>query len=305
MKTPYLSLAPFVSWKKERHPIGWSRKFKRDVDIEVEIGFGLGDYLVHQARENPKKAFIGIEVGWVLVRRALRKIALAGIKNVRIIQADASVVFERLFSEKSVRHAWSLCPCPWPKKKHVKRRLFSQAFFKLLNSRIMDDGEVLIVTDHQPYFYWVLSQLSGTGFEAHSRIVPPRFFTKYERKWHDSGQQQFYEMRLIKRQHVKIPVKEDAALITHRVNHFDPARFRPVNNRGRIFIEFKDTIHDPEQLRSMVRVVAGEDNIIQDFWIELVRMEDGWHIRPAKGCSIVPTAGVQRALDLVRDAVDM
>jgi hypothetical protein len=51
--------------------------------------------------------------------------------------------------------------------------------------------------------------------------------------------------------------------------------------------------------KGMVRSVVGEDSLVQDFWIEIVRKKKMWHIRPAKGCSIIPTAGIQRALDLV------
>ena len=35
--------------------------------------------------------------------------------------------------------------------------------------------------------------------------------------------------------------------------------------------------------------------------IEIVRSGTVWAIRPARGCGIVPTVGVQCALDLVRD----
>lgn len=299
MKSPYLSLNPFIPWMKEKHPVEWPKKFGRSAELEVEIGFGLGDFLVQQAQAHPEKDFLGIELGWVYIRRTLRKIALAGVKNVRVIQADVRVALERGFLEKSLRSACSLFPCPWPKKRHVKFRLFSRAFLKLINSRIADDGEVLVVTDSRSYFEWILSQLSGTGFEALSKMVSPRFSTKYERKWHALGQETFYELRLIKRQHIKIPLKEDMSLITYRVDSFDPERFDPPERRGRIMVEFKEILYDPKQQKGMVRSVVGEDNLVQDFWIEIVRKEKLWHIRPAKGCSIIPTAGIQRALDLV------
>jgi tRNA (guanine-N7-)-methyltransferase len=89
------------------------------------------------------------------------------------------------------------------------------------------------------------------------------------------------------------------SLITYRVDRFDPERFDPPKRRGQITVEFKETLYDPKQQKGMVRSVVREDNLVQDFWIEIVRKEKLWHIRPAKGCSIIPTAGIQRALDLV------
>ncbi len=91
MKSPYLSLNPFIPWMKEKHPVEWPKKFGRSAELEVEIGFGLGDFLVQQAQAHPEKDFLGIELGWVYIRRALRKIALAGVKNVRVMQADVRV----------------------------------------------------------------------------------------------------------------------------------------------------------------------------------------------------------------------
>lgn len=302
MKPRYLSLSPLVPWIKKRRPIQWHKEFGRSAQLEVEIGFGLGDFLVRQACTQPEKDFVGIELGWVTVRRALRKIALSGVRNVRLIQADARVAFERLFRERSVHKAYALFPCPWPKNKHAKHRLFSQAFLKLLNNRLIDKGGLSIVTDYRPYFDWVQSQLDESGFEAQPGIVAPLFFTKYERKWQALGQQQFYELRLVKRQHVEIPVKEDARVKTYRIDRFEPERFMPSNERGEFVVEFKEVLYDPKRQKVMVRSVIGEDNLLQDFWIEITWRESVWHIRPAKGCGIVPTAGIQRALDLVHDA---
>ena len=55
MKSPYLSLNPFIPWMKEKHPVEWPKKFGRSAELEVEIGFGLGDFLVQQAQAHPEK----------------------------------------------------------------------------------------------------------------------------------------------------------------------------------------------------------------------------------------------------------
>jgi hypothetical protein len=51
----------------------------------------------------------------------------------------------------------------------------------------------------------------------------------------------------------------------------------------------------------MVWVFVAEEGLTQDFWIEIVHTGSDWAIRPARGCGIVPTVGVQCALDLVHD----
>jgi tRNA (guanine-N7-)-methyltransferase len=300
----YFSLEPYVHWTGEPRPVDWRGKFGRGAPLHAEIGFGLGDYLVRQAADHPDRDFVGIELEWVLVRRALRKIALARVNNARIIRADARIALERLFDQRSLSGACALFPCPWPKRKHVENRLFTQDFLRLVNSRLLSGGELLMVTDEKYYMEWVLDQVPGTGFDARFEIMPPRFATKYERKWQELGRQEFYGLRLRKDRHVEIPLKEEKDLITYRIERFDPGSFHPSKARGRFMVEFKEFLFDPGLEKGMVRSVVGEDNLLQNFWIEIVRREGRWHIRPAKGCAMIPTAGVQRALDLVRDAAD-
>ena len=302
MRPRYISLDPLILWRQAERPIDWPQRFGRDAPLEVEIGFGNGAFLVRQARTHPERNLVGIELEWASVRRALRKIARANVGNVRLIQADARMALAWLFAPRSVHRVYSLFPCPWPKKRHAKHRLFSHAFLQLLNSRLTTDGEALIVTDHRPYLDWLLAQLPNTGFRAHWEAIPPRFGTKYERKWQRAGQEQFYELRLIKHAHRDVPPKEEIALRIHRVAHFDPDRFRPAGSRGDVAVEFKEFLYDPRRQKGMARVFVAEGELKQEFWIAIVWDGEAWVVRPAQGCGVVPTAGVQRALDLARDA---
>jgi tRNA (guanine-N7-)-methyltransferase len=296
------SLKPLIPWLKVERPIDWQRHFGRKTILEVEIGFGYGEFLVQLAQKYPERNFVGFELRWTFVRKALRNIAQAKTSNIRLIQADARVGLDRLFLPKSLDRVYALFPDPWPKKRHAKHRLFSHCFLKLLNSRLVSGGEVRIITDYQHYLNWILEQVPGTGFESYCKSIPPRFGTKYERKWHESGQKEFYELRFLKQEHVEIRLKEDTPLMTYQVEHFDPDRFHPVNGRGDTIAEFKELLYDYKRHKGMVRVIVAEENLTQHFWIEIGREGEGWHIRPAEGCRVVPTVGVQRALDLVREA---
>ena len=50
-------------------------------------------------------------------------------------------------------------PDPWPKKKHIKRRLISLSFLHLLNQKILEKGKIEIITDS--------IGISGEGWKAH------------------------------------------------------------------------------------------------------------------------------------------
>ncbi len=202
-----------------------------------------------------------------------------------------------------IDRVFALFPCPWPKERHTKHRLFSRAFLKLVNSRLTLQGELQIVTDDDTYGNWVKQQSTGTGFVFDRHTVAGRSSTKYERKWQAQGQQFFYQLSLYKQRPMSIPVREDKELQVHRVQTFDPEQFHPTDQQGVITIKFKDLIYDHKQMRAMQRVYITEDNLGQDVWIDIAQSDDGWVIRPARGYAFIPTEGVQQALHLIHDMI--
>lgn len=303
MKARYLSLGPLLLWRHLPHPLVWPDIFGRQAPLQVEIGFGNGEFLVREAQQHPEWNYIGLEVEWASIQRGLRRIAQQRLDNVRLLQIDARLALTRLFAPLTLQRAYTLFPCPWPKERHTKHRLLNGAFLTLLNSRLVRHGQALIVTDHQPYVDWVLAQVPGTGFTAQWQVIPPRFGTKYERKWHTGGQQEFYELILHKVDHLPIPSPEDIILQTYRLARFEPGHFCPGNLlSGPTTVTAKEFLYDPQRQKGMLQVLVAEEGLVQDFWIEISWQTDLWAIRPARGCGIMPTVGVQRALDLVRDA---
>jgi tRNA (guanine-N7-)-methyltransferase len=291
-----------VLWREAERPLSWAKLFGRVAPVELEVGFGNGEYLVARAQQMPERHFVGIEREWESVQRALRAIATAGLTNVRVLLGDARPILGRAIAPQSLARVYALFPCPWPKTRHHKHRLFDSRMLQLVNSRLQPGGECYLLTDHADYFQWVLGSLTDTGFTAYARTVPPQFRTKYERKWLAEGQTRFYELTLTKIQHCAVPLLEDAVMETYRVPQFDPARFQPADVDEGVHVVFKETRYDPARQIAMTRVVVVEDELTQHFWIEIVREGNQWRIRPAPGCGVVPTCGVQRALDAVRDA---
>lgn len=296
------SLKPLIPWLNAERPINWGKQFGRKKTLEAEIGFGYGEFLVRLAQTHPERDFVGLELKWASVQKALRNIDQAKATNIRLLLVDARVAFDRLFPPQSLHRVYALFPDPWPKKRHLKNRLFSHDFLTLLNSRLVNGGEARVITDYRPYTDSILEQVPGTGFKTLCMPIPPRFGTKYETKWQERGQREFHELQLLKEEHVEIPSKEDTLLKTYHLEHFDPDRFLPAGQRGDAVVEFKEFLYDAKRGKGMALVVVAEENLTQQFWIEIAQDRERWYIRPAKGCGVVPTPGVQRSLDLVRDA---
>src|SRR5438309_11544790 len=111
MKARYLSLQPLLLWQHGARPIDWAPQFGRQAPIEVEIGFGNGEFLVRQAQEHPERNFVGIEQEWASVQRGLRRIAQAHLLTVRVLLVDACIALERLFQCTSLMCVYVLFTC--------------------------------------------------------------------------------------------------------------------------------------------------------------------------------------------------
>ena len=313
MNTIDCSLKPLVPFYQEKRPVDWLKQFGRKAPLEVEIGFGLGEVLIRFAKENPDRDFIGIEQHWERIYKCLRGIereksvadpARTGryLDNIKILRIDARLAFERLIGPETVDRIYCLFPCPWPKKRHVKNRLFSNEFLRLSNSRLKKNGEIKVVTDFDPYFNWIQGELPGTGFAIKKNVIQPQFDTKFERKWFAEGKREFFELSLLKKKHVRVPVKEDTALKEYRLKEFDPQRFQFQDVKGEISVILKDRLYDPRKEILLIHLIVAEPDLTQHLWVSIMKEKDHWSVARGDGQEFFPTPGIAEALRSVHDA---
>jgi len=305
MAKHYLSLKPLVPWRGMRHPLNWPVLFGRRAALELEIGFGNGERLLRHALAHPETNLVGVELSWPAVRRSLRKIALAQACNVLLVQASAEAAILRLFAPNSLASVEALFPCPWPAERQSKRRLFSRRFLAILNNRLAPGACFRMVTDHPHFFAWVASQVPDQGFAKETCVRGPGLETKYERKWREQGQEEFYELRLMKTRHLHLPLGEDILLQPLRLKSFDKEAVQGRDFGGEeAHISFKELVFDPLKNIGLLHAVVNEDDFMQAFWLEFCLDKSGWLLRPALGCGLVPTRGVRRAVELAAELAE-
>ncbi|MBN1279771.1 MAG: tRNA (guanine-N7)-methyltransferase [Chlorobium sp.] len=182
----------------------WTEEHLKDAEtIEVEIGFGSGEYLIRRASEHPDRLFIGIEKKPGMVTEVSKRVASRNLDNIRLIESCAKTAFADLFPACSVSRIYSLFPDPWPKRKHSKYRLFSTEYLCLVNNRLKVGGETLIVTDSADYYHWILRQTPDAGFEIEHGPITPQFNTRFERIWLEQDFNTFFRILLKKTQQIK------------------------------------------------------------------------------------------------------
>ncbi|WP_425863034.1 tRNA (guanosine(46)-N7)-methyltransferase TrmB [Arthrobacter sp. TWP1-1] len=126
-------------------------EFGRTAPLVVEIGSGLGDAIVHAAKENPDKDFLAVEVYTPGLAQTIQKLVANKISNVRVVQANAPEVLRTMLPTGSVSEVWVFFPDPWHKTKHNKRRMVNDNFAPLVARVLAPGGTWRLATDWSSY----------------------------------------------------------------------------------------------------------------------------------------------------------
>lgn len=116
----------------------------------LEIGFGGGEHLIWQAVHHPDVMLLGCEPFEDGVVKVLTAIEERKLGNIRL-RADDVRPLLRVLPPQSIDRAFVLFPDPWPKRKHVKRRLVSKPLLDLLARILRPGAELRIATDIGDY----------------------------------------------------------------------------------------------------------------------------------------------------------
>ncbi len=179
--------------------------FGRSAERVLEIGFGSGETLVHEAGENPDVDYLGVEVHAPGIGRCLADACEAGLTNLRIIRHDAIEVLQQQIDDGALDRINLLFPDPWPKKRHHKRRIVQASFLQLAASKLASGGALHIATDWENYAehideiigpsspFTVSERRKHNGCESLDRQT-----TKFERRGLREGHS-IWDWRLVKK----------------------------------------------------------------------------------------------------------
>src|SRR2546421_7367211 len=112
----YAELLPRFGLAYRAAPLDWRATFGREAPVVAEVGFGMGETTAEIAAANPAIDYLAIEVHTPGVGALLKRIAEAGIGNVRIVQHDAVEVLRDMVAPGSLAAIHIFFPDPWPKK---------------------------------------------------------------------------------------------------------------------------------------------------------------------------------------------
>ncbi|GAA6749926.1 tRNA (guanosine(46)-N7)-methyltransferase TrmB [Thermus antranikianii] len=168
--------------------------FGREGPLVLEVGFGDGRFTAELAKAHPEWLILGAEVSAASVQRAYRRLRREGIANVRLYHGQGLFALRNLVPPGSLKRVIVNFPDPWPKKRHQRKRLLQEGFFRRLSTRLMEGGDLLLTTDHEAYFRFALEEAKRSGLYRVEVKEPPEAHlrTKYALKWKEAGRTFFH-----------------------------------------------------------------------------------------------------------------
>lgn len=144
----------------ERAHIDLGKAFGWEGESWLEIGFGAGEHMVHQALGNPEVRMVGCEHYVNGVAAALGKIRREGAENIRIYPGDARDLFD-VAGDGVFQRVFLLYPDPWPKRSHHKRRFVTPEFLDPLSRLMGKSASLRVATDIPDYARQTLEQMAA------------------------------------------------------------------------------------------------------------------------------------------------
>ena len=160
----------------------FAESFPIDREVRVEVGFGSGRHLLHQAANNRDILFIGIEIHRPSIEQVLKQVAIQELDNLLVLDYDARLFME-LIPSNIVGKVYVHFPVPWDKKPH--RRVISTSFIEEAQRVLKVDGRLELRTDSENYYAY-----SYETFIAFNKTVlhinknkDIEVVSKYEDRW--------------------------------------------------------------------------------------------------------------------------
>lgn len=160
----------------------FANSFPKAKEIRIEVGFGSGRHLLHQAANNPDVLFVGIEIHRPSIEQVLKQVSIQGLDNLLVLDYDARLFME-LVPSNIVGKVYVHFPVPWDKKPH--RRVISTTFIEEATRVLNVGGKLELRTDSENYYaysYETFIEFNKISLEI-KKNREIEISSKYEDRW--------------------------------------------------------------------------------------------------------------------------
>lgn len=135
--------------------------FPQRQPLALEIGCGIGDFILQLAAQQPQMNFLAIDIYNKGCYKTCRRIDETTLSNVRVMRIEARYLLSYFGQADMFAAIYINCPDPWPKKRHRNRRLVNHTFLTQILYYLQPDGDLYFITDVADYAQQVAEQLAS------------------------------------------------------------------------------------------------------------------------------------------------
>ena len=172
----------------------------------IDIGAGYGESTLEISKSDNYKQIIACEKYIDGINKIAEKNFLHSLSNISIFHGNVHQLLDQHCPHNSISEIWILFPDPWPKKRHFKRRLINDSFFKKIKHYLNNGALIHISSDSKTYissilftvykarldYKWINQQKENWDY---ANLTMPK--TKYFKKALEKGDNSFY-LKLMK-----------------------------------------------------------------------------------------------------------
>ncbi len=173
----------------------FAHNFPQEKEVRIEVGFGSGRHLLHQAAQNPEILFIGIEIHRPSIEQVLKQVSIQKLDNLLVLDYDARLFME-LVPSNIVGKIYVHFPVPWDKKPH--RRVISTSFIEESRRILKVGGTLELRTDSENYYaysYETFIAFHKTSLQI-NKNKDIAVTSKYEARW-KKQEKNIYDVTMI------------------------------------------------------------------------------------------------------------
>lgn len=144
----------------------WLSRYPGCQRLEMEIGSGKGRFVGEMAVRYPQTLFIGVEKFSTILARAVltnEQDAERLPQNLALVRSDALELSD-VIGEGELDRLYLNFSDPWPKERHIKRRLTSHRFLPLYRQWLKPGGQLHFKTDNDALFAYSVESLQSNGW---------------------------------------------------------------------------------------------------------------------------------------------
>lgn len=116
--------------------------------VEIEVGPGKGRFLLTAAAARPATFLLGIEASGPYATFAAERLAKSGCGNALLLVDNAKAYLKEQVPDGALQRVHVYFPDPWPKRRHRRRRFFTEEMPAVLHAVLAPGGWLLFATDN-------------------------------------------------------------------------------------------------------------------------------------------------------------